>query len=207
MKPYPFLAVFFALIGFIAYPLTARAVDTNAAKQFIEETAQELLKVIATDTGTQEKEDKFREVILSRCAMPQISRFVIGAKWREMNDDQKARYQTLFTKYIAHSYTGKLAGYNGETVTIKTATDTGARGIVVLSQVNRINTSPITVEWLVNQHNDKIVIADIVIEGVSLLITQQAEFKAALERADGSIDALLDELKKNIDTPAQPTKG
>jgi phospholipid transport system substrate-binding protein len=53
---------------------------------------------------------------------------------------------------------------------------------------------PVVVEWLVSDRPGRVVIADIVIEGVSLLVTQREEIAAMLEKRGGDVDKLISDL-------------
>ena len=49
------------------------------------------------------------------------------------------------------------------------------------------------VDWRLRVQDDQPVIIDLIIEGVSLLVTQRSEFAAVIERSD--MDGLLAELR------------
>ncbi|MEM7236859.1 MAG: ABC transporter substrate-binding protein, partial [Pseudomonadota bacterium] len=57
------------------------------------------------------------------------------------------------------------------------------------------NGAPVNVEWLVSDRPGRIVIADIIIEGVSLLLTQRDEIAGMLGKRNGDVDKLIADLE------------
>ena len=53
--------------------------------------------------------------------------------------------------------------------------DAGRKGMLVKTKILRSGGAPLGVEWLVTDQPGQILIADIVIEGISLLVTQREE--------------------------------
>ena len=54
------------------------------------------------------------------------------------------------------------------------------------------------VDWRVRIKDGKYKIVDIMVEGISMIMTQKSEFSSFIKRNGGKIDALLDELRKRI---------
>ena len=54
----------------------------------------------------------------------------------------------------------------------------------------------IKVDWRIGKKKDRFVILDIIIEGISLAITQRSEFVSVIDQNEGSIDQLISLLKE-----------
>ena len=54
----------------------------------------------------------------------------------------------------------------------------------------------IKVDWRIGKKKDRFVILDIIIEGISLAITQRSEFVSVIDQNEGSIDRLISILKE-----------
>ncbi|MEM8820852.1 MAG: ABC transporter substrate-binding protein, partial [Pseudomonadota bacterium] len=93
--------------------------------------------------------------------------------------------------YVSTIYAARFQEYSGQTVDIGGANDRGKRGIEIASTVSGGGQVQVKVDWLVSDRPGRTVIADITIEGVSLLITQREEI-AGIHRKQGSIDAMID---------------
>ena len=72
--------------------------------------------------------------------------------------------------------------------------------ILVQSRVLPPGNQPPRVDWRLRDRPEGPVVIDLIIEGISLLVTQRSEFAAVLERA--GVDGLLAELNARV---AQPT--
>jgi phospholipid transport system substrate-binding protein len=59
---------------------------------------------------------------------------------------------------------------------------------------------PLRVDWRLRERPDRPVVIDLIVEGISLLVTQRSEFAAVLERT--GVDGLLIELKARVTQPA-----
>jgi phospholipid transport system substrate-binding protein len=84
---------------------------------------------------------------------------------------------------------------------------TGSRldpeGAVVSSQINLANGGgpragghgptvlPIKVDWHLTAQNGSYKINDVVVDGISMAVTQRSEFTSAIERQGGQVQALL----------------
>jgi len=59
---------------------------------------------------------------------------------------------------------------------------------------------PIRVDWRVRNGEDQLKIIDVVVEGVSMLLTQRDEFASVIQRSGGNVEGLLARLRdKNSD--------
>lgn len=183
-------------------PRPAAALAKDAAASFVEETIQEVAELVQNPGTAAEKADRLRAIMERRGAMHEISRFVAGTAWRQMDEAQQKRFVDVFTGYVSAIYARRFNEYAGEAEEVSDnglfrlgeVVDAGKKGMLVKTSINRANDAPIIVEWLVTDRPGKTVIADIVIEGVSLLVTQREEVGAMLEARGGSIDKLIDHL-------------
>ena len=51
-------------------------------------------------------------------------------------------------------------------------------------------------DWRIGKKKDRYVILDIIIEGISLAVTQRSEFVAVIDQNEGNIDKLISLLKE-----------
>ena len=174
---------------------SAVALEADQAKAHVEATVTELLTIVQGNGDTGAKAQALAGVMQNRAAMPQIARFAAGRAWRDMSDAQQAAYSDAFLKFLSAAYARRFQSYAGENVSLGNTSDEGKKGILVTSSVSQSSGSPITVNWLVTDRPGRVVIADIVIEGVSLLLTQRDEVTGMLQANGGNIDKLIADLK------------
>ena len=67
------------------------------------------------------------------------------------------------------------------------------------SRVLPPGSQPLRVDWRLRDRPEGPVVIDLIIEGISLLVTQRSEFAAVLERA--GVDGLLAELNARVTQP------
>ncbi|MEM8842370.1 MAG: ABC transporter substrate-binding protein [Pseudomonadota bacterium] len=186
----------FATIGLMtAGGGAVRALESDAAKAHVQASVDDVMAIVRSSEDTDAKAKALEAVMENRAAMPQIARFSAGLAWRDMTDDQKERFTKAFSHMISVVYARRFQTYSGETVTLGDVDDGGRRGLIVSSLVSQTSGAPIAVDWLVSDRPGRTVIADIIIENVSMLLTQRDEIAGMLKNNNGDIDALIDQLE------------
>lgn len=184
---------FCATLALSAAP--AQALTTSDASELVRRIVDRVLALVRDNDDNNSKVDKFRALMNETAAMPQIAQFAIGAPWREMNEAQQSDFKSAFNDYIAFTYVRRFRDYAGETVDIGRGIDAGRKGVLVESSVNRASGPPVNVGWLVSDRGGSPQLVDIVVEGVSLTLTQREEFASMMERNGGDIDKFISELR------------
>ncbi len=182
-----------ALGGLAAVPRAA-ALEADAARQHVQAAIDEVLTLVSKPGEAPGKAGALSAILTRYAAMPQIARFAAGRAWREMSPDQQTRFEGAFLHFLSTIYARRFQDYGGETVTVGSVSDAGKRGLSVASSVSQAQGSPIAVDWLVTDRPGRVVIADIVIEGVSLLVTQREEVAAMLEARGNDIERLITDM-------------
>lgn len=172
----------------------AAALSGDEATSHVQKAVDAVLEIVRSGGDAAQKAAKLREVLRSFAAVPQIARFSAGVSWREMSESQQERFTEAFLHYISVVYARRFQDYSGETVTLNGVTDAGNRGLVVSSTVSQPQGAPVAVDWLVSDRPGRVVIADIVIEGVSMLVSQREEIGGMLESRGGDLDRLIADL-------------
>jgi len=173
----------------------AAALSPDAARAHVREAVDAVLALVQSGASTERKAAKLRDILDRYAAMPQIARFSAGLAWRDMSEAQQDRFTDAFGHYLSTVYARRFQDYSGETVSVGEVRDGGRRGLVVETTVTQPKGQPIIVEWLVSDRPGRTVIADIVIEGVSMLVTQREELSAMLDKRGGDVDTLISDLK------------
>ena len=128
------------------------------------------------------REAQFRELLSASFDMPFIARVVLGKYWRKSTPQQRADYQALFTEFILQSYSRRMGGFSGETFTVAGARAAGKKDVLVRTQIDRAGGLPIKAEWRVRPKDGRYRIIDIMVEGVSMAVTQRSEFNAVVRQ-------------------------
>lgn len=142
---------------------------------------------------------RLAEVIKARTNVDVLSRLALGKYWRQLDSAQQDDYRNLFSIVIMNTLAGRLDAFLGELsgpidnhFRISDSMRVGKRDVLVRSKVIAIGDVPLSVDWRLRKDDETPVIIDLVIEGVSLLVSQRAEFTSVIERSrvEGLIQAL-----------------
>ncbi|MDX2027731.1 MAG: ABC transporter substrate-binding protein [Alphaproteobacteria bacterium] len=173
--------------------------------KFVQDLGDQAIKVIADKSvSAGQRSDKFREILRNSFDLMTIGRFVIGRSWNTATPDQQQEYMKLFESLVVRTYGERLTLYTGEGFEVTGVRPESDKDTIVASQITHPDGSPPTsIDWRVRQRNGKLGIIDVVVEGVSLSVTQRQEYAAVIQNNGGNIDALLDMMRKQVATPAK----
>jgi len=166
----------------------------SPASQFVKLLGDRAIGILRSEgTTLQQREAQFREILSQTFDMPFIGRFVLGRHWPRANAEQQNDYQRLFQDFLVRTYSSRLGGYAGETLVIVAERDGGGRDTVVRTRIDRPAGPPIDADWRVRQSDIGFRIIDVEVAGVSMAITQRAEFDSLVQR--NGIDGLIEVLR------------
>lgn len=145
----------------------------------------------------EEKEKKFGQLFDQSFDVPSISRFVLGKYWKSSTIDQKKTFIQTFRNYIVKTYSTRFNEYSGEKLAlINYENESNPKLFIVHTALKREDAPPIKVDWRVGLKKDRYIILDIIIEGISLAVTQRSEFVSVIDQNDGNVDNLIKLLKE-----------
>ena len=185
------------LIFTLAIASTLRAAEDPAA--FVRQVGQEATRVVADPQLTpQQRQQAYRGMLSAYFDVELISRLVLGRHWKRATADQRLVYRQLFEAYVLATYGQRFEGYAGETLEVGRVVDKGRKGVFVASRVHRPQGPAIGVAWRLLGDGQSWRIVDLVVEGVSMVMTHRAEFDAVIRQSGGGIDGLLARLHSMV---------
>jgi phospholipid transport system substrate-binding protein len=168
------------------------AANTEAAKSFVDKMAQTGIGFLGNEGLTDEQRTaEFRKLLNANFDMATIGRFALGRYWKTATPAQQTEYQKLFKTMIVKIYSRRFKDYNGQKLEVTAARADGETDVMVSSSIVPPNGQKISVDWRVR--NNKIV--DILVEGVSMALTQRSDFASVIQRGGGNVDVLLEHLR------------
>ena len=181
----------FAVAIVSLFPFAAMA---GQASEHIRDLADQAISTLAeTDGNLAERESRLRPILANGFDMPHIARFAMGRYWRRANAEQQRDYIAAFSDYVVATYARRFGGYSGETLSILSEKELGPKDYSVVTRIERADNPPIDAEWRVRIDDDAAKVIDVVVEGVSMSVTQRAEF-ASVVRQNG-VDGLISVLQ------------
>jgi phospholipid transport system substrate-binding protein len=190
------------LLAFFFAPASAEA-DLSGlppAAPFIQSLGDDAISIIADKSlSDNARNNKFRNMLRNSFDLQTIGRFVIGRNWNNATPAQQSEYTKLFEDLVIQTYSSRFALYTGERFLVKDARPEGEKDYIVNADILRKDGSPAaSVDWRVRNKGGKLGIIDVVVEGVSMSVTQRQEYSAVLQRNGGDIDALLKVMREKL---------
>lgn len=208
-----FLALILGLgtIVMISLPVAAQnaAPQSQNASAFIQILGDRAISIIADKTlSPQQRNEKFKQILSDSFDLKTIGRFVIGRSWNTATPEQQDEYMRLFQALIVKTYGDRLTLYTGEGFKVLSQRDESEQDVIVSSEITHPDGStPTLIDWRVRNRNGKLGVIDVVVEGVSLSVTQRQEYSAVIQSNGGQIDGLLDLMRQRLQsagTSSQP---
>jgi len=186
----------------------AQAVATPVGK-FIQGLGDQAITVIADKGLNQDqRSEKFREMLRVSFDLPTIGRFVIGRSWNAATPAQQQEYMKLFEALVIKTYSDRFALYTGEGFKVTGVRSESEKDSIVTSEITHPDGSePTSVDWRVRKKEGKMGIIDVVVEGVSLSVTQRQEYASIIQQDGGKLDGLLALMRKQVESPSSGNPG
>ena len=193
LKLFSRLTVLSALLLAMVSIAPARAADAPAA--FIQNLGNQAIAVLSNpNESPATRKQTFARLFNQNFDVATIGRFVLGRYWRSTTPQQQQQYLQTFQEYVVSIYNDRFSQYSGEKFQV-----TGSDGNIVHSQVIRSNGGPpINIDWRLTQAGGGYKIVDVVVENLSMSVTQRDEFASVIDRNGGNVQALIDILKQKI---------
>ncbi len=172
-----------------------RSVD--GAKAFVDNMAMRGIGFLGNEQLTEEQRvAEFRKLLNSSFDMATIGRFALGRNWKVATPAQQAEYQKLFKEMIVKTYSRRFSDYKGQSLKVLSARTDGDNDVIVSSAIVPADGQEVSVDWRVRGKGGGYKIVDILVEGVSMALTQRSDFASVIQRGGGSIEVLLVQLRQ-----------
>ena len=119
----------------------------------------------------------------------------MGTYWRNASDTQRNEYLGLFENNLVSVYTTRFEDYSGQTLKVSGFIASGETDSIVSSKVIQKDGPAVNVEWRVRKQDGNFKIVDVVVEGISMSVTQRSDFTSVIQRSGDSIGSLLASLR------------
>src|SRR5215467_3498939 len=175
----------------------AVAADANL---FMNQFWGQTVEVLSKKVPRAERLARFRQLYLADFDGPGIARFVLGRYWRSASEQEQQEFLRLFEDYVVFVYGTRLSNFNGKTFKVRSSR-TDESGTVVSSDIlGPSGEAPIKVDWRLITDKGAFKINDVVIEGISMLVTQRSEFASVIQRHGGQVGGLLELMRERTRT-------
>ena len=188
------------LITFTLFFFSNVSADSNAegSKYFVEKLGKEVIETVSDEKlSDAERRSNFRYLYLNAFDNFYISRFVLGRHWKRIDKSVKEEFVKTFNDYIVSTYAPKFKGWEGEFKAVDALIEKNFYN-VKMDVINK-NGPVLKLIWKIYlDKNKKFKILDVNIDGVSMLVTQRAEFMSVIKNNPNGVAGLIEAMKKKI---------
>jgi len=169
----------------------------KGAQEFVDSMAQRAINFLGDEKLDQEqKQKKFGSLLQDSFDMDTIGRFALGRYWRVATPEQRKEYQRLFRDMVVKVYSDRFKEYKGQKVEVRNVRVDGEKDALVTSFIVSEDSPEVQVDWRVRYKDGKYRIIDVIVEGVSMSVTQRSDFASVIQRGGGDVEVLLAHLKQ-----------
>ena len=189
-----FIATGAATAALVSLPGAAFALTDARARALVDRVVGDINRVIASGKSQSAMIADFERIFSRYADVNVIARSTLGADSRRASSAQLRAYSNVFRGYIARKYGKRFREFIGGKIEVHKVRKVKSWH-EVLSTVQLRGSSPFDVRFLVSDRSGKDLFFDMIIEGVSLRLSERTEIGAMLDRRNGNIDALIADLK------------
>ncbi len=172
----------------------AFALNDARAKALVDTVVAEINRVIASGKPLSGMIAEFETIFRKYADVNIIAQSTLGADAKRASAAQMGAYTEAFRGYVARKYGKRFNEFKGGRIEVK-----GVREVKswyeVVSTAYLPGESPFELRFLVSDRSGKDLFFDMVIEGISLRLSERTEIGSMLDRRRGDIDGLIQDLR------------
>lgn len=178
------------------------ASDVEAARAIIEEFGEEMLKVLGPDGQKDEQQfEKLTKLLKQAIDLDVTGRLILAKNWRRASDEQRTAYLDLFRPYALDNLASKIRASSAkiplENFEIVKSEAIGKNDVLVSTDLYWPGYPPYRLDWrLRSQKDGSLQAIDVMVQGISMVVTQRAEFASVIERR--GFDGLLNQMRNQV---------
>jgi len=135
------------------------------------------------------------DIVYDRFDFRAMSQLALAKNWKTINTKEQDHFVFLFAKLLENTYYDRINSYSGEEVVFKEQQKKADKAVV--SSVVVRNNVETPVVYKLRSKNDKWLVYDVIIEGVSLVRNYRTQFDSIIEKE--KYPGLVKRLEEKID--------
>ncbi len=176
-------------------PRAVLALTEAGARSLVDRVVNDINRVIAAGGSPSAMTADFEAIFRKYGDVDLIARSTLGADANRASPAQMAAYTEAFRGYIARKYGKRFKEFIGGQIEVL-----GVRPVKswyeVQSRVLLRGEAPFDVRFLISDRSGRDLFFDMVMEGISLRLSERTEIGSMLDRRQGNIDALIADLRR-----------
>ncbi|WP_101068388.1 MlaC/ttg2D family ABC transporter substrate-binding protein [Roseovarius salinarum] len=176
-------------------PRGAAALTEQKARRLVDKVVNEINAVIASGKPVSGMIRDFERIFRRYADVNIIARSTLGADARRISNGQMRKFVDAFRGYIARKYGKRFNDFVGGRIEVKSVQQVKSWHEVI-STVYLQGEAPFEVRFLVSDRSGQDLFFDMLIEGVSMRLSERTEIGSMLDARNGNIDQLIADLRK-----------
>ena len=166
------------------------------SKFFVENLGKEVVeKVSNINLSENQRTSNFRNLYLTAFDNYYISRFVLGRYWKRLDSNMRKQFIESFNNYIVATYAPKFKGWEGTFKAVDSLIENNYYNVKM--DIENKDGPTLKMMWkMYLNKNKEFKVLDVNIDGVSMLVTQRAEFLSVIKNHPNGVVGLIDAMNK-----------
>ena len=176
------LLVLFSLLSQVESKASDDA-DVMLVEKFLLNSIKQITAIVENDALSDDKKTKeLLSMFKKRFDVVWMARFALASRWKKLTSEEKKHYVSAYTTYVEKTCVPLFLKYKNEESKILSITHKGRDMYLVKMSVKATKLDKvIDLEYIIRvKHGKRVIIRNMVVEGINLLSSQRAEFSALL---------------------------
>lgn len=196
----------FALFMFLTLSFNVFAANTDDVKNYTQNLIDDaIVKIFNKNLKSDERVIPFRKVLNDNFDFDYIAKFVLGVYGRGITDTQLQNFVKEFSELNVYSFVKKFESYTDskiDVVDVKPGKKEGQYFVESKVRATNPGDKDFSVNWRIVQSGDKYKVIDVIIEGVSMVMSYKNEYapilKSASDEGKNPVDALTEKIQDKV---------
>lgn len=171
---------------------------------FLQDTANYVIEQVESRRAELEQDSSKIYTLVEARVVPHfdfytMSRAALGRHWGQATENQRQRLTREFQELLVRTYALSLLNYSGQEIEyLPFRGDPGEQRIMINTRVKAQDGPPIPINYRLTKEQDRWLIYDVIIDGISLVSNYRSSFSAEVGRngIDGLIATLAERNRK-----------
>jgi phospholipid transport system substrate-binding protein len=209
--------------GLLLVLVTSSCICAGELTDQIKQTTDQILSILQDPAlrdpnKTAERRRQVMKIVDERFDWEIMARSAMGTHWRGLTPAQQKEFTSVFSQLVEQTYMTRVENYSGEKILYKGDKVSGRYGVADVVIVTLKGTE-IPVGYRVVRKNQKWMVYDVTIEGVSLINNYRSQIGAVLDKSSFADlmkriratlargDLASEDPNTSLNAPQHPAKG
>ncbi len=163
----------------------------KAAEIYMQNLGDQVVDILSSYSASSEvTHERLRSLLESNFALRDMGKFALGKYWRQATPSEKNEFQNLFRLSVVDHYIHRFETHTNERFDVVASRNEKDGAIVVTSDLMRPSGPPLRLDWRLYRTGGHFKVYDVLIDGISMSITQRSEYSAVIRKEGNGLNGL-----------------